>query len=179
MLQKSRVSRFDNPVMRLAVSILPVMLLAATCAWASDTQLGKVALDATDGDPAPTGVRYMDVTDPPPFVLMLNPTRGEMHASLATPECPAFMFRDGFESGYLTQTGGDGTPILYVTTGGYLVQIDGHRISFQDPIARNKVEHWGDPHENLNGKHIKDWAGADGWDGTRRTISMMVKRRGS
>jgi YD repeat-containing protein len=25
--------------------------------------------------------------------------------------------------------------------------------------ARNKVEHWGDPHENLNGKHIKDWGG--------------------
>ncbi|MCW1886214.1 hypothetical protein OKA04_15865 [Luteolibacter flavescens] len=25
--------------------------------------------------------------------------------------------------------------------------------------AKNKVEHWGDPHENLNGKHIKDWEG--------------------
>jgi len=24
---------------------------------------------------------------------------------------------------------------------------------------KNKVEHWGDPHEYLNGKHIKDWAG--------------------
>lgn len=26
-------------------------------------------------------------------------------------------------------------------------------------IAGNKVETWGDPHENLNGKHIKDWEG--------------------
>src|SRR5690606_12414422 len=25
--------------------------------------------------------------------------------------------------------------------------------------AKNKVEHRGDPHENLNGKHIKDWKG--------------------
>lgn len=36
----------------------------------------------------------------------------------------------------------------------------------------NKVEHWGDPHENLNGKHIKDWAGMAGWDGARRTMLM-------
>lgn len=27
-----------------------------------------------------------------------------------------------------------------------------------DPITqKNKVEHWGDPHENLNGKHIRSW----------------------
>ena len=25
-------------------------------------------------------------------------------------------------------------------------------------LLKNKVEHWGDPHEYLNGKHIKDWA---------------------
>src|SRR5690606_5057639 len=28
------------------------------------------------------------------------------------------------------------------------------------------------PHENLNGKHIKDWAGAAGWDGSRRTMLL-------
>jgi hypothetical protein len=25
--------------------------------------------------------------------------------------------------------------------------------------GKQKVQHWGDPHENLNGKHIKDWEG--------------------
>jgi hypothetical protein len=25
--------------------------------------------------------------------------------------------------------------------------------------GKNKVVHWGDPHENLNGKHLKDWKG--------------------
>jgi hypothetical protein len=30
----------------------------------------------------------------------------------------------------------------------------------KDPNGKNTVQHWGDPHENLNGKHIKDWQGS-------------------
>ncbi len=171
MLPVTRVSRFDHALMRFAISILitlPVMLLAATCAWANDAQ---PAPDNT-GSPASTAIRHMDVSDPPPFVILHNPAFDELDAPLGASGCPAFLLRNGFESGFLTQTGGAGTAIRYITSGGYLLQIDLHTISIQDPISRNKVEHWGDPHENLNGKHIKDWAGAAGWDGTRRTILL-------
>ncbi|MCW1923067.1 hypothetical protein OKA05_10925 [Luteolibacter arcticus] len=37
--------------------------------------------------------------------------------------------------------------------------------------GKNKVEHWGDPHENLNGKHIKDWEG-------RSSFSLMTNSAG-
>lgn len=86
--------------------------------------------------------------------------------------CPPFVFRHGFESGALSQDGGAGSPITYVSGGGYTVKIDRHTITITDPIGRNTVQHWGDPHENLNGKHLKDWAGASGWDGSRRSVLM-------
>lgn len=85
-------------------------------------------------------------------------------------ECPAFVFRDAFERGTLVQPGGAGTPMRYVTHDGYTIQIDLHTITVTDPHGRNTVQHWGDPHENLNGKHIKDWGGEPEWDGSRRSI---------
>lgn len=85
-------------------------------------------------------------------------------------ECPSFVFRDAFERGTLTQAGGAGSPIMYVTKDGYTIQIDLHTITVTDPQGRNTVQHWGDPHENLNGKHIKDWGGEPEWDGSRRSI---------
>ncbi len=85
-------------------------------------------------------------------------------------ECPAFVFRDAFERGTLAQPGGAGTPMRYVTHAGYTIQIDLHTITVTDPQGRNTVQHWGDPHENLNGKHIKDWGGEPEWDGSRRSI---------
>ncbi|PZQ17324.1 MAG: hypothetical protein DI564_05795 [Rhodanobacter denitrificans] len=85
-------------------------------------------------------------------------------------ECPAFVFRDAFERGTLTQAGGTGSPLLYVTRDGYTIRIDLHTITVTDPQSRNTVQHWGDPHENLNGKHIKDWGGEPEWDGSRRSL---------
>lgn len=87
-------------------------------------------------------------------------------------ECPAFVFRNDFEPGVLSQEGGSGTLIIYVTSGGYRIRVDRHTIIVADPTGRNRIEHWGDPHENLNGKHIKDWAGAPGWDGSQRSILL-------
>jgi hypothetical protein len=174
MLPLSRLVRFDRAVIKVIVfrlTILPVMLLAATCAWADEVQPNKLASDNTDGS-APPSIRHIDVSDPPPFVIKHNPAVQEADGPLGIGGCPEFLFRNGFESGKLTQAGGDGTEIQYITSGGYLLQIDLHTIEIQDPISRNKVEHWGDPHENLNGKHMKDWAGAAGWDGTRRTIML-------
>lgn len=86
-------------------------------------------------------------------------------AAVSDPACPTL--RDGFETlpeGVLT--GGDGEEIVYLTSGGYTVRIDEHQIIVTDPLGTNKVENWGDPHENLNGKHIKDWEAA------RRTLLL-------
>jgi hypothetical protein len=92
-------------------------------------------------------------------------------AKLATgaspvPEC--WYFSNGFEIG----VAGVPPPVSLPTAGGYRIVVDLHTITVTDPLGLNKVEHWGDPHENLNGKHIKDWAGNVAWDGTRRTIEL-------
>ena len=79
-----------------------------------------------------------------------------------SPACQEFA--DGFEV--------QRTPVVVVTQGGYRISIDRHQIVIRDPPARNRVEHWGTAHENLNGLHIKDWGGAPGWDGARRTLEL-------
>lgn len=73
--------------------------------------------------------------------------------------CP--LFYDGFDG-----------PIEYTTSSGYMIRIDRHTITVKDYLDFNKVEHWGDPHENLNGKHIKDWGGEPEWDGARRSLVL-------
>lgn len=68
-----------------------------------------------------------------------------------------------------------GKPISYTTSGGYKVKVNKHNIEITDPSGKNTVKHWGDPHENLNGKHIKDWEGKQRsiilGDGTKLTMS--------
>ncbi len=68
-----------------------------------------------------------------------------------------------------------GKPISYTTSGGYKVTVNKHEIQITDPSGKNTVKHWGDPHENLNGKHIKDWDGKQRsiilGDGTKLTMS--------
>jgi hypothetical protein len=79
--------------------------------------------------------------------------------------------------GQLCQQGGQGKPIEYKTSGGYTIKVDKHHITITDPQGKNKVEHWGDPHENLNGKHIKDWEGKQRTvileDGTKITMTAQ------
>lgn len=83
------------------------------------------------------------------------------------------IFRDGFDAyGIPLLALGFGEPIVHVTRGGYTVSISTHTIVVSDFIGMNKVEHWGDPHENLNGKHIKDWGGEPQWDGGRRSLVL-------
>jgi len=54
------------------------------------------------------------------------------------------------------------------------LQIDAMKLEIE--ALKNKVEHWGDPHEYLNGKHIKDWEGKmlDILD-----AALMAARKGS
>ena len=69
----------------------------------------------------------------------------------------------------------DGKPITYKTRGGYEVSVNKHTISVKDPSGKNVLKHWGDPHENLNGKHLKDWQGKQRTvvlgDGTKITMT--------
>lgn len=87
-----------------------------------------------------------------------------------SPAEACFLFRDGFDGAPPEAV--VGAPIEIVTGGGYAIRIDLHQIVATDPIAMNKVEHWGDPHENLNGKHIKDWGGEPEWHGSRRSLIL-------
>lgn len=81
----------------------------------------------------------------------------------------------GVNNGQLIQEGGEGKPIGYTTRGGWNVSIDGHKIVMTDPSGQHKIEHSGDPHEYLNGKHVKDWQGKDRTvilpDGTKITMN--------
>ena len=80
----------------------------------------------------------------------------------------------GRGQGQLSQEG-KGKPISYTTSGGYQVTVDKHTISVKDPSGKNVLKHWGDPHENLNGKHLKDWQSKQRTvvlgDGTKLTMS--------
>ncbi|MHC9538987.1 MAG: hypothetical protein AB9903_05665 [Vulcanimicrobiota bacterium] len=58
--------------------------------------------------------------------------------------------------GQLSQEGA-GKPINYKTSGGWNVSVDGGKLTLTDPSGEHKIEHSGDPHEYVDGKHIKDW----------------------
>ena len=90
-------------------------------------------------------------------------------------EC-SVVFRDGFDpfpGGVLSRpAAGGGYPMTYLTHGGYTIKIDRHTITITDRQGMNTVQHWGDPHENLNGKHLKDWGGRLEWTDHRRSIVL-------
>ncbi len=86
--------------------------------------------------------------------------------------CVDSIFNDGYQSGVPAQIKGPGTHIRYRSFGGYWITVDRHTITVTDRYGRNTVQHWGDPHENLNGKHIKDWGGAPGWSENRRSLVL-------
>lgn len=85
---------------------------------------------------------------------------------------PCLIFSNGFEAPSALLPPLSTAPIEYRTRGGYRVLVDRHTISVVDPIGMNTVQHLGDPHENLNGKHLKKWGGAPGWDGARRSLLL-------
>lgn len=58
----------------------------------------------------------------------------------------------------------EGELLSFVTSGCWTIKVDHHTITVTDWLERNTVQTWGHPHENLNGKHVKDWLG------TRRTL---------
>jgi hypothetical protein len=88
---------------------------------------------------------------------------------LAAASC--LVFRNGFDADGLPPTGA-GDPVEYLTGGGYRIRVDRTTVTITDPIELNAATHWGDPHENINGKHIKDWGGEPEWDGARRSLLL-------
>lgn len=63
----------------------------------------------------------------------------------------------------------DGSLEYASRSGLWTVRIDQHQVIATRTMGgalTSKWEVWGDPHENLNGKHIKDW------EGTRRTLLL-------
>jgi hypothetical protein len=68
-----------------------------------------------------------------------------------------------------------GKPINYTTSGGWRVQVNGDKVIITDPTGKQKIENSGDPHEYVDGKHVKDWEGKQRSivlpDGTKVTMS--------
>ena len=161
----------------LLLSRVAIALCIGSCA-SSDAR-AQSALNP--GQPALSG-RYIDVSDPPPAMIPRELDDKTTRFLDDATECPSFLFQNGFESGRLFQDGifrhgfdsgiVSGTRIRYTTAAGLVVQVDKYTISIQDALGMNSVQHWGDPHENLNGKHIKDWGGLPEWDGARRTTLL-------
>ena len=90
-------------------------------------------------------------------------------------QCPPSCCDRHCEQGGQLQQDGEGKPITYTTSGGYKVAVNGDTINITDPNGENTVKTWGDPHENVNGKHVKDWKDKQRsivlGDGTKITMS--------
>lgn len=67
--------------------------------------------------------------------------------------------------GQLTQEG-EGKPITYTTSGGWQVTVDHDKVIAKDPSGQHNITWSGDPHEYVDGKHVKDW------DGKERTMIL-------
>lgn len=112
------------------------------------------------------------------------PHRPRRHQGPHGSQCQNFQFgqncppsrcdRNNSQGGTLSQEA-EGKPISYTTSGGYKVSIDGTTINVTDPNGKNTVKTWGDPHENVNGTHVKDWEGKQRSivleDGTKITMT--------
>lgn len=59
-----------------------------------------------------------------------------------------------------------GEPVVYTTRDCWTVKVDTHTVTITDPAKSGSYQSCGDPHENLNGKHVKDWLGS------RRSIAF-------
>lgn len=56
----------------------------------------------------------------------------------------------------LTQDG-PGQALHYTTSGGYTVSVNHDAVTITDQSGRHQLVHSGDPHEYIDGSHVKDW----------------------
>ena len=91
-------------------------------------------------------------------------------------QCYPPQYGTGNPGGHLCQEK-PGAPINYTTSGGWKVSINGDKVIATSPDGKQKIEHSGDPHEYVNGKHVKDWEGKQRSmvlpDGTKVTMGAQ------
>lgn len=134
-------------------SALPVVAVLVV----SGVVLG-LAFDATRTAPQ---AKPMPIPDPL-VELMRDPASAARYLAAVSNSC----------TGGGDDPTGTPQPLHYVTDGGYTIKVDFHTVTITDPAGKNTIQHWGDPHENLNGKHIKDWGGGPQWHGLHRTVLL-------
>ena len=61
--------------------------------------------------------------------------------------------------GRLTQPDGPGGHVHYITSAGWDIRLNLSTVTITSSDGKSTYQHWGHPHENLNGKHLKDWLG--------------------
>ncbi|MBS2037303.1 hypothetical protein JST97_20110 [bacterium] len=87
-------------------------------------------------------------------------------------------FQPGQNNGGQLSQSADGEPISYTTSGGWTINVNNDKTSFTDPATGQVLEYSGDPHEYLNGEHVKDWEGNQRTvqlpDGTKVTLSATA-----
>ena len=119
---------------------------------------GLLALGIAAAAPAPSPGRL--ATPDPLAGLLRDPAARQQYLAAVAATCPGIV------------DDGSSQPLDHVTGGGYTIKIDRHTITITDALGTNTVQHWGDPHENLNGKHIKDWGDGVRWEGLHRTLLL-------
>lgn len=62
-------------------------------------------------------------------------------------------------TGRLSQPNGPTNPVFYTTSSGWNITLDRSTVTITSADGKATYQHWGHPHENLNGKHLKDWLG--------------------
>ncbi len=94
------------------------------------------------------------------FLFALNSSCKNEDEEEPADELPVFGTCDAVATtGGLSQSASD-SKITYVTSGGGKVVIDKFTITISHKDYANfTIQFWGEQHENLNGKHIKDWEG--------------------
>ena len=82
-----------------------------------------------------------------PASLLLAACHGDGSSDAAVASCEPLLVESGI-----------GEPLVYTTRACWTVKVDTHTITITDPVKTGSYQSWGDPHENLNGKHVKDWS---------------------
>ena len=90
-----------------------------------------------------------------PAIMLLSSCNHDSDTKAAASSCEPLMVQSAI-----------GEPMVYTTRDCWTVTVDKHTVTVTDPSKLGAYQAWGDPHENLNAKHVKDWLGS------RRSIAF-------
>lgn len=127
-----------------------VLLSVVGMAWAA-----TIAMDGQTGDWSGTQPRLSGDGRHTNLVSLWS-THDAQNAYFRIDTCE----RGGEPRAGQMQHEGTGQPFWYLTrSGNWSIRVDKHTVTVTRMVLCQTatVQMWGDPHENLNGKHIKDW----------------------